>query len=65
MQISRRGFLKYCSGSAAALGLPLSVVGKLEEALGVIHAFDPCLSCAVHMIRPDRKPVVLHTGAGC
>ncbi|MDX1268745.1 MAG: hydrogenase small subunit, partial [Oceanisphaera sp.] len=33
MQISRRGFLKYCIGSAAALGLPLSVVGKLEEAL--------------------------------
>jgi hydrogenase small subunit len=33
MQISRRGFLKYCIGSAAALGLPLTVVGKLEEAL--------------------------------
>jgi len=32
MQISRRGFLKYCIGSAASLGLPLSVVGKLEEA---------------------------------
>ncbi len=36
MQISRRGFLKYCIGSAAALGLPLSVVGKLEEALGAV-----------------------------
>jgi hydrogenase small subunit len=32
MQISRRGFLKYCIGSAATLGLPLSVVGKLQEA---------------------------------
>jgi hydrogenase small subunit len=32
MQIHRRQFLKYCLGSAAALGLPLSVVGKLENA---------------------------------
>ena len=33
MQIGRRQFLKYCVGSAAALGLPLTVVGKLEHAL--------------------------------
>ena len=33
MRVSRRGFLKYCVGSAAALGLPMSVIGKLEEAL--------------------------------
>ncbi len=33
MQIHRREFLKYCIGSAAALGLPLSVVGKLQNAL--------------------------------
>jgi hydrogenase small subunit len=33
MRIHRRQFLKYCLGSAAALGLPLTVVGKLEEAL--------------------------------
>jgi hydrogenase small subunit len=32
MHINRRNFLKYCIGSAAALGLPLSVVGKLEKA---------------------------------
>ena len=33
MRIHRRQFLKYCIGSAAALGLPLTVVGKLEQAL--------------------------------
>jgi hydrogenase small subunit len=33
MQIGRRQFLKYCVGSAAALGLPLTVVAKLESAL--------------------------------
>jgi len=33
MQIGRRQFLKYCIGSAAALGLDLTVLGKLEKAL--------------------------------
>ena len=33
MQIRRRDFLKYCIGSAAALGLDLSVLGQLEKAL--------------------------------
>ena len=33
MRIRRRAFLKYCIGSAAALGLDLSVLGQLEKAL--------------------------------
>lgn len=33
MHIQRRQFLKYCIGSAAALGLPMTVIGKLEQAL--------------------------------
>lgn len=33
MRIHRRQFLKYCVGSAATLGLPLTVLGKLEQAL--------------------------------
>ncbi len=32
MHIDRRAFLKYCLGSAAALGFPLSVVSRLETA---------------------------------
>jgi hydrogenase small subunit len=31
--VSRRDFMKYCVGSAAALGLNLSVLGNLEKAL--------------------------------
>ncbi len=31
MQVSRRNFLKYCLGSAAALGLSSSVLGSLEK----------------------------------
>ncbi len=33
MRIQRRQFLKYCVGSLAALGLPMTVLGKLEQAL--------------------------------
>ncbi len=33
MRIHRRQFLKYCIGSAAAMGLPMSVLGKLEQAM--------------------------------
>jgi len=33
MRIERRQFLKYCVGSAAALSLPMTVLGKLEQAL--------------------------------
>lgn len=35
MRLQRRQFLKYCVGSAAALGLPMTVLGKLEQALAV------------------------------
>lgn len=33
MKVTRRDFLKYCIGSAAALGLDFSVLGSLEKAL--------------------------------
>lgn len=58
MHISRRGFLKYCIGSAATLGLPLSVVGKLEQALAQDGAGLPkvvwlaganCTGCTVSL----------------
>ena len=31
------------------------------EALRVIHSFDPCLSCAVHIMRPKGKSFVINT----
>jgi len=33
VKVTRRDFLKYCFGSAAALGLDLSVIGAMEKAL--------------------------------
>jgi hydrogenase large subunit len=49
----------------ALIGTSVANPDQPVEALRVIHSFDPCLSCAVHMIRPDREPVVLYMGAGC
>lgn len=43
MGITRRHFLKYCIGSAAALGLSTSAVNMLEEAL----AGDDCMPAVV------------------
>ena len=46
----------------ALVGTELVRPDQPIEALRIIHSFDPCLSCAVHMIRPDQKPVVVHAG---
>ena len=56
--VSRRDFLKYCIGSAAALGLDLSVVGRLQKALAAEGAGLPtvlwlnganCTGCTVSL----------------
>jgi hydrogenase large subunit len=46
----------------ALIGTPIIDAAQPVEALRVIHSFDPCLSCAVHVMRPDGEPTVLHTG---
>lgn len=48
----------------AIIGTPIADPTKPVEVLRVIHSFDPCLSCAVHVMRPNGKPVVIRTG-GC
>lgn len=37
---------------AALVGTPIGDEAKPVEALRVIHSFDPCLACAVHVVRP-------------
>ena len=39
----------------ALLGTPVAEIDQPIEVLRVIHSFDPCLACSVHMVRPDRK----------
>ncbi len=47
---------------AALLGTPVADVDQPIEVLRVVHTFDPCLACAVHMVRPGerrRRPRIL------
>jgi len=46
----------------ALIGTPIENPNEPIEALRVIHAYDPCLSCAVHIIRPDGKPQIIRSG---
>ncbi len=44
----------------ALIGTPIEDPAQPIEALRVIHSYDPCLSCAVHIIQPDKKPLIIH-----
>jgi hydrogenase large subunit len=44
---------------AALIGTPVTVAAQPVEVLRVVHSFDPCMSCAVHVMRPDGKPVTI------
>ena len=42
----------------ALIGTPVADLNQPVEILRVVHSFDPCLACSVHMLRPGRdKPV--------
>jgi hydrogenase large subunit len=38
----------------ALVGTPIANINQPIEVLRVVHSFDPCLSCAVHMVRPGK-----------
>ncbi len=46
----------------ALIGTPIENPDQPVEALRVIHSYDPCLACAVHVMRPDKKPMIIHRG---
>ena len=50
----------------ALVGVPVADVTKPVEVLRVVHSFDPCLACAVHLVRPDDRAggtrVLIHPG---
>ena len=50
----------------ALVGTPVNDIDQPVEILRVIHSFDPCLACSVHMLRPDEgKPIqVIDVPAG-
>ena len=47
----------------ALVGTPVADETQPIEVLRVVHSFDPCLACSVHMLRPgkDKPEVVVQT----
>jgi hydrogenase large subunit len=39
----------------ALAGTPVADRANPIELLRVVHSFDPCLACSVHLVRPDGK----------
>jgi len=39
----------------ALVGTPVADVAAPVEVLRVVHSFDPCLACAVHVVRPGAR----------
>jgi hydrogenase large subunit len=48
----------------ALVGTPVSDPAQPIEVLRVVHSFDPCLSCAVHVMRPGARTPVSVAQAG-
>jgi len=46
----------------ALVGTPVASLEEPVEVMRVIHSFDPCLSCAVHVSRPGREAPVTVVG---
>ncbi len=40
---------------SALVGLPVADTSQPVEVVRAVHSFDPCLACAVHMVRPGRS----------
>ena len=48
----------------ALIGTPIQDPERPIEALRVVHSFDPCLSCAVHVMKPKKVPLIIKSGLG-
>lgn len=46
----------------ALIGTPVERADQPIEALRVIHSFDPCLSCAVHVMKPSGEASIIMAG---
>lgn len=43
----------------ALIGTPVKDLNQPIEVMRVVHSFDPCLSCSVHMVRPGKAAQVV------
>ncbi len=46
----------------ALIGTPVANIDQPVEVVRVIHSFDPCLSCAVHVMRPGEGKKIFTLG---
>lgn len=48
----------------ALIGTPIIDANQPIEVIRIIHSFDPCLACAVHVMRPGKEEpeIVVHAG---
>jgi hydrogenase large subunit len=46
----------------ALIGTPVADANQPVEVVRVIHSFDPCLSCAVHVMRPAQGAKIFSVG---
>ena len=46
----------------ALIGTPVANIDEPAEVVRVIHSFDPCLSCAVHVMRPSAGSTIVNLG---
>jgi hydrogenase large subunit len=46
----------------ALVGTPVANLDEPVEVLRVVHSFDPCLSCAVHVMRPAEGSKIFALG---
>ncbi|MBU0717893.1 MAG: nickel-dependent hydrogenase large subunit [Planctomycetes bacterium] len=53
---------------AALMDTPVNDITQPVEVLRVVHSFDPCLACAVHLVRPGKRTpeakVLIQPGIG-
>lgn len=49
----------------ALVGTPIIDASKPIEALRIIHSFDPCLACAVHVMRPSGEEIAVLQQSSC
>ncbi len=49
----------------ALIGTPVADISQPVEILRVIHSFDPCLACSVHLLRPDQTKAQTVVQTGC
>ncbi len=46
----------------ALIGTPVANIAEPQEVVRVIHSYDPCLACAVHVMRPDEGVRIFSLG---